>query len=137
VARRQLDEVVQTALTDVLLWDDVKDDLNKRATLLTLEQQQKLCIARLLPLIPRVILMDEPCSALDASATEAVEHLMQELKTRFTIVIVTHNMGQARRVSDDCAFMLLGEIVEQGPTTDIFLTPRQEATEMYVEGRYG
>jgi phosphate transport system ATP-binding protein len=135
--RRRLDEIVQTALTDVLLWDDVKDDLNKRATLLTLEQQQKLCIARLLPLTPRVILMDEPCSALDASATEAVEHLMQQLKTRFTIVIVTHNMGQARRVSDDCAFMLLGEVVERGPTADIFLTPRQKATETYVEGRYG
>ena len=99
VARRRLDQIVETALTDVLLWDDVKDDLGKRATLLTLEQQQKLCIARLLPLTPRVILMDEPCSALDASATEAVEHLMQELKTRFTIVIVTHNMGQARRVA--------------------------------------
>ena len=137
VARRRLDEIVETALTDVLLWDDVKDDLGKRATLLTLEQQQKLCIARLLPLTPRVILMDEPCSALDASATEAVEHLMQELKTRFTIVIVTHNMGQARRVSDDCVFMLLGELVEQGATLDIFLTPRQRATEMYVEGRYG
>jgi phosphate transport system ATP-binding protein len=137
LTRRRLDEIVETALADVLLWNDVKDDLGKRATLLTLEQQQKLCIARLLPLTPRVILMDEPCSALDASATEAVERLMQELKTRFTIVIVTHNMGQARRVSDDCVFMLLGELVEQGATLDIFLTPRQQATEMYVEGRYG
>jgi phosphate transport system ATP-binding protein len=81
--------------------------------------------------------MDEPCSTLDASATKAVEHLMQSLKTRFTIVIVTHNMGQARRVSDDCVFMLLGELVEHGPTVNIFLTPRQRATEMYVEGRYG
>ena len=137
VARRRLDEIVEAALTDVLLWNDVKDDLGQRATLLTLEQQQKLCIARLLPLTPHVLLMDEPCSALDASATEAIEHLMLELKSRFTIVIVTHNMGQARRVSDDCAFMLLGELIEQGSTLDVFLTPKQKATELYVEGRYG
>jgi phosphate transport system ATP-binding protein len=137
VMRRRLDDIVEQALTEVLLWDDVKDDLGKRATLLTLEQQQKLCIARLLPLTPRVILMDEPCSALDADATEAVEHLMHELRARFTIVIVTHNMGQARRISDQCHFMLLGEIVEQGATEDLFLTPREKATELYVEGRYG
>ena len=136
-SRRQLDAIVESALRDVLLWDDVKDDLAMRATGLTLEQQQKLCIARLLPLMPRVILMDEPCSALDARATEAVERLMADLKARFTIVIVTHNMGQARRVSDDCVFMLLGEVVEQGSTVDIFLTPQHEATELYVEGRYG
>jgi phosphate transport system ATP-binding protein len=137
LTRHRLDEIVEAALTDVLLWNDVKDDLGKRATLLTLEQQQKLCIARLLPLTPRVMLMDEPCSALDAAATEAIEHLMQDLRTRFTIVIVTHNMGQARRVSDDCVFMLLGEVIEQGATLDIFLTPQQKATELYVEGRYG
>jgi phosphate transport system ATP-binding protein len=135
--RRRLDEIVERALRDVLLWDDVKDDLRMRATRLTLEQQQKLCIARLLPLTPSVLLMDEPCSALDAAATEAVEHLMQELRQRFTIVIVTHNMGQARRVSDDAVFMLLGEVVEQASTVDLFLTPRQRATEMYIEGRYG
>lgn len=137
MSRRRLDEIVEAALRDVLLWDAVKDDLGRRATLLTLEQQQKLCIARLLPLTPRVLLMDEPCSALDAAATEAIEHLMHELRTRFTIVIVTHNMGQARRVSDDCVFMLLGEVIEQGSTVDIFLTPKQKPTELYVEGRYG
>jgi len=135
--RRRLDEIVEAALRDVLLWDDVKDDLKMRATRLTLEQQQKLCTARLLPLTPSVILMDEPCSALDANGTEAVERLMQELRQRFTIVIVTHNLGQARRVSDDCLFMLLGEVVEQARTVDLFLAPRQKATEMYVEGRYG
>ncbi|HET7221460.1 MAG TPA: phosphate ABC transporter ATP-binding protein [Vicinamibacterales bacterium] len=137
LGRRRRDDIVEAALTDVLLWNDVKDDLGRRATLLTLEQQQKLCIARLLPLMPRVLLMDEPCSALDADATEAIEHLMVTLRSRFTIVIVTHNMGQARRVSDECVFMLLGEVVEQGSTLDIFLTPQQKATELYVEGRYG
>jgi phosphate transport system ATP-binding protein len=137
LTRRALDDRVESALTEVLLWNDVKHDLRRRATELTLEQQQKLCIARLLPLKPNVILMDEPCSALDAEGTEAIERLMHELSTKYTVVIVTHNMGQARRVSDECIFMLLGEIVEQGPTVDLFLKPRRKATEMYVEGRYG
>jgi phosphate transport system ATP-binding protein len=104
---------------------------------LTLEQQQTLCIARLLPLKPQVILMDEPCSALDARGTEAIETLIASLTPTYTVVIVTHNMAQARRVSDQCAFMLLGEMVEQGSTVDMFLRPRQKDTEMYVEGRYG
>ena len=135
--RRQLDEVVERSLREVALWDDVKNALYRKATRLTLEQQQKLCIARLLPLKPRVILMDEPCSALDAQGTAAIEALMDGLRGRYTIVIVTHNMAQARRASDECLFMLLGELVERGPTVDIFLRPQRTETERYVEGRYG
>jgi phosphate transport system ATP-binding protein len=135
--RSVLDELVESALTEVLLWNDVKDNLRRKATLLTLEQQQKLCIARLLPLKPRVILMDEPCSALDAEGTAAIERLMDGLRGKYTILIVTHNMAQARRTSDECIFMFLGELVEHGPTLDIFLRPKRKETEMYVEGRYG
>jgi len=135
--RRQRDEMVELALRDVQLWDEVKDRLKDKATQLTLEQQQKLCIARLLPLKPRVILMDEPCSALDAEGTEKVETLIGDLKEKFTILIVTHNMAQARRVSDECTFMLLGEIIEHGQTSELFLNPQKEQTEMYIEGRYG
>jgi len=135
--RRQLDELVERSLREVALWDAVKDRLDGRATSLTLEQQQKLCIARLLPLKPAVILMDEPCSALDAEGTEAIERLMDGLRGQYTIVIVTHNMAQARRTSDECIFMLLGELIEQGPTVDMFLKPQRQETEMYVEGRYG
>lgn len=135
--RRALDDLVESALTEVLLWQDVKNDLRTAAMRLTLEQQQKLCIARLLPLKPQVILMDEPCSALDAKGTAGIERLMSDLKSQYTIVIVTHNMGQARRTSDDCIFMFLGEVIERGPTPDIFLKPKQKKTEMYVEGRYG
>jgi phosphate transport system ATP-binding protein len=137
MTRGQLDELVESSLTEVALWDDVKDRLHRRATNLTLEQQQKLCIARLLPLKPSVILMDEPCSALDAEGTAAIEHLMDGLRGRYTIVIVTHNMAQARRTSDECIFMLLGELIEHGPTVDVFLKPQRQETEMYVEGRYG
>lgn len=136
-SRAALDEMVESALTEVALWNDVKDNLHRRATLLTLEQQQKLCIARLLPLKPRVILMDEPCSALDAEGTAAIERLMDGLRGRYTIVIVTHNMAQARRTSDECIFMLLGELIEHGKTVDMFLKPSRRETEMYVEGRYG
>jgi len=135
--RRLLDDLVESSLTEVALWNDVKDNLRRHATLLTLEQQQKLCIARLLPLKPRVILMDEPCSALDAEGTAAIERLMDGLRGKYTIVIVTHNMAQARRTSDECIFMLLGELMEHGPTLDIFLKPKRKETEMYVEGRYG
>ena len=119
------------------LWKDVKDQLHSKATLLTLEQQQKLCIARLLPLKPRVILMDEPCSALDAEGTQAIESLIDTLREKYTIVIVTHNMGQAARASEECIYMLLGEVVEHGKTKDIFLHPQRKETEMYIEGRYG
>jgi phosphate transport system ATP-binding protein len=136
-SRSERDALVQTALEDVFLWKDVKDKLHGKATLLTLEQQQKLCIARLLPLKPRVILMDEPCSALDAEGTLAIETLIDNLKERYTIVIVTHNMGQAARASEECIYMLLGEVIEHGKTQDIFLHPQRKETEMYIEGRYG
>ncbi len=132
-----LDQLVESALKEVQLWNDVRNNLHQPATRLTLEQQQKLCIARLLPLKPRVILMDEPCSALDAEGTAAIERLMDGLQEKYTIVIVTHNMAQARRVSDECIFMLMGEVVEQGQTTEVFLRPKKKETELYVEGRYG
>jgi phosphate transport system ATP-binding protein len=132
-----VDEAVEKALTEVGLFRDLKDRLHSRATDLQLEQQQKLCIARLLPVEPRVILMDEPCSALDVEGTRAIEELMWELRGRYTILIVTHNMAQARRASDECVFMLLGEIVEHRRTEDLFLTPSDRRTAEYVEGRYG
>jgi phosphate transport system ATP-binding protein len=135
--RRQRDEMVESALRDVQLWDEVKDWLRRRATQLTLEQQQKLCIARLLPLKPRVILMDEPCSALDAEGIERIEALIEDLRQKFTIVMVTHNMGQARRASHECIFMLMGKIVEHASTLDMFLKPKQPDTETYVRGLYG
>jgi phosphate transport system ATP-binding protein len=133
----RLRALVESALKEVQLWNDVRDSLHKPATRLTLEQQQKLCIARLLPLKPRVILMDEPCSALDAEGTAAIERLMDGLREKYTIVIVTHNMAQARRISDECIFMLLGEVIEHGRTPDVFLRPQRKETELYVEGRYG
>jgi phosphate transport system ATP-binding protein len=135
--RSQRDEMVESALQSVFLWKDVKNRLHSKATLLTLEQQQKLCIARLLPLKPRVILMDEPCSALDAEGTGAIETLIDTLKEKYTVVIVTHNMGQAARASDECIYMLLGQVIEHGKTQDIFLRPQRKETEMYIEGRYG
>jgi len=129
--------MVEQALKEVYLWEDLKDRLKTRATSLQLEQQQKLCIARLLPLKPQVILMDEPCSALDAEATHAVEELMMELAGRYTMLIVTHNMAQARRVSDECIFMLLGEIMEHNRTEDLFISPQNPKTADYIEGRFG
>lgn len=135
--RADLDEAVEKALTEVSLWKDLKDRLHTRATALQLEQQQKLCIARLLPLKPEVILMDEPCSALDVEATLGIEELMRTLAGRYTMLIVTHNMAQARRVGQECAFMLMGELVEHARTEDLFLTPRDERTADYIEGRYG
>ena len=135
--RHVVDDLVESALTEVLLWNEVKDHLRQTATSLSLEQQQKLCIARLLPLKPHVILMDEPCSALDAEGIAAIERLMARLKDTYTIAIVTHNMAQARRTSNESVFMLLGEIVEQGPTLEIFLRPKKKETELYIEGRYG
>jgi len=137
LSRGAAGEAVEHALREVALWPDLKDSLRRRATDLSLEQQQKLCIARLLPLKPEVLLMDEPCSALDPSATARVEELIRELRGRYTILIVTHNMAQARRVSDECLFMLLGELVEQRRTEDLFINPRDERTANYIEGRYG
>jgi phosphate transport system ATP-binding protein len=135
--KSDLDAAVEQALKDVLLWDDLKDKLGTKATTLQLEQQQKLCIARLLPLRPSIILMDEPCSALDSEATLRVEELMRSMAEQFTIVIVTHNMAQARRVSDECLFMLLGELIEHSRTEDLFLNPTDVRTADYIEGRYG
>jgi phosphate transport system ATP-binding protein len=137
LSKSMLDEAVEKGLREVSLWDDLKDRLHVRATSLQLEQQQKLCIARLLPLKPEVILMDEPCSALDVEATLAVEDLMLTLAGKYTILIVTHNMAQARRVSSECAFMLMGEVVELNRTQGLFLTPRDSRTADYIEGRYG
>ncbi|HRY45834.1 MAG TPA: phosphate ABC transporter ATP-binding protein [Thermoanaerobaculia bacterium] len=134
--RSVLDEAVEKALTEVGLWKDLKDRLNAKATTLLLEQQQKLCLARLLPLKPEVILMDEPASALDVGGTRAIEELMFELAGRYTIVIVTHNMAQARRASDECIFMLMGKMVEHARTEDLFLNPTDPRTAEYIEGRY-
>ncbi len=131
------DDAVEKALTEVGLWKDLKDRLQTKAIGLQLEQQQKLCIARLLPLKPEIILMDEPCSALDVNGTRAIEELMFELKGRYTIVIVTHNMAQARRASDECIFMLMGELMEHLPTSELFLNPKNPKTAEYIEGRYG
>jgi phosphate transport system ATP-binding protein len=135
--RAELDHSVETALREVGLWDDLKDRLHQKATTLQLEQQQKLCIARLLPVKPEIILMDEPCSALDVDGTRAIEELMWELRGRYTLVIVTHNMAQARRASDESIFMLLGELIEHRRTEDLFLYPRDPRTAEYIEGRYG
>jgi len=136
-SRSEDDDIVQNALQTVLLWDKVKDKLDRKATGLSLEEQQKLCIARLLPVKPGVLLMDEPCSALDPKGTEAVEELIWELRGQYTILIVTHNMAQARRASEECIFMLMGKVVEHTETGQMFLTPQHKETADYIEGRYG
>jgi phosphate transport system ATP-binding protein len=135
--RGNAEQVVRRCLEDVMLWDDLKDQLDRLATNLSLEQQQRLCIARLLAIKPEVLLMDEPCSALDPLSTARIEELMHELKREYTIVIVTHNMQQAARVSDDTGYMLLGELVEFGPTQKIFTAPGDKRTEDYITGRAG
>jgi phosphate transport system ATP-binding protein len=137
ITRDKLDEIVERSLRDVLLWDELKDRLNTPALRLSLEQKQRLCIARLIAVKPDVLLMDEPCSTLDPQATARIEELMRELKNRYTIIIVTHNMQQAARVSDDTGFMLLGELVEFGKTEKIFTAPVDKRTEDYITGRYG
>ena len=137
VSAAEEDEVLESSLRQVLLWDTVKDRLNRPATGLSLEEQQKLCIARLLPVKPDLLLMDEPCSALDPAGTEAVEELIWQLRGDYTILIVTHNMAQARRASDECVFMLLGRIIEHGLTEELFLAPEHPETADYIEGRYG
>ena len=133
----QLDEIVEESLHDAALWDEVKDRLHKSALGLSGGQQQRLCIARLLAVQPEVLLMDEPTSALDPIATLKIEELIQDLKSEYTIVIVTHNMQQAARVSDFTAFFLMGELVEFGVTTDIFTKPQDQRTEDYITGRFG
>ncbi|NCO33033.1 MAG: phosphate ABC transporter ATP-binding protein [Armatimonadetes bacterium CG2_30_59_28] len=131
------DDVVERCLSSVLLWEDLKDRLGKSALELSLEQQQRLCIARLLAVMPDILLMDEPCSAMDPASTQGLEELIARLKEEYTIVIVTHNMQQAARVSDDCGFMLLGEMVEFRLTDEMFKIPQDERTRDYVTGRYG
>ena len=131
------DRIVESALQQVLLWDKVKDRLDAKATGLSLEEQQKLCIARLLPVKPSLLLMDEPCSALDPKGTAAVEELIWELRGEYTILMVTHNMAQARRASEECIFMLMGKVVEHRLTGDLFVTPEKKETADYIEGRYG
>jgi phosphate transport system ATP-binding protein len=135
--RRDLDEQVETSLRSAALWDEVKDRLNDSALALSGGQQQRLCIARALAIRPEVVLMDEPASALDPIATQRIEELIYELKRKYTIVIVTHNMQQAARVSDATAFFWLGKLVEFGPTASIFTNPREKLTEDYVTGRFG
>jgi len=137
LTRTMLDEVVQNSLQSVLLWDELKDKLKKPALSLSLEQKQRLCIARLIAVKPDILLMDEPCSTLDPQATSRIEELMRELKHNYTIIIVTHNMQQAARVSDETGFMLLGELVEFGKTQNIFTDPKDKRTEDYITGRYG
>jgi phosphate transport system ATP-binding protein len=135
--RADLDEVVARSLKGAALWDEVHDRLHDSALGLSGGQQQRLCIARAIAVEPDVLLMDEPCSALDPVATAKIEDLMVELKQRYTIVIVTHNMQQAARVSDFTGFMLLGELVEFGQTRDLFTTPHDKRTEDYITGRFG
>ena len=130
-------EIVEKSLRGAALWEEVEDHLHHTATELTLGQQQRLCIARVLALQPEVILMDEPCSALDPMATLRIEELMQELKEKYTIVIVTHNMQQAARASDWVGFFLLGELLEYGPSKELFTNPKDQRTENYITGRYG
>lgn len=132
-----LNERLEKSLRMAALWDEVKDDLHKPGTSLSGGQQQRLCIARALAVEPEVILMDEPCSALDPIATAKIEELIYELKTKYTIVTVTHNMQQAGRISDYTAFFYLGRLIEFGPTTKIFTNPAEKQTEDYITGRFG
>jgi phosphate transport system ATP-binding protein len=133
----EMGHIVESSLKAVHLWDELKDRLDENALTLSLEQKQRLCIARLAAVRSEVLLMDEPCSALDPLATLRIEELMRHLRSDYTIVIVTHNMQQAARVSDDTGFMLLGELLEFGRTTDIFTRPQDKRTEDYITGRYG
>jgi phosphate transport system ATP-binding protein len=135
--KSDLQEIVEKSLKGAALWEEVADHLQHPATELALGQQQRLCIARVLAIQPEVILMDEPCSALDPMATLRIEELMQELKKNYTIVIVTHNMQQAARASDWVGFFLLGELLEYGPSKEIFTNPKDQRTENYITGRYG
>lgn len=135
--KMQLDEIVENALRDAAIWDEVKDRLKKNALGMSGGQQQRLCIARALAVQPKILLMDEPTSALDPISTSRIEDLVVELKDKYTIVMVTHNMQQAVRVSDYTAFFLLGELVEFGKTDDIFSQPQDKRTEDYITGRFG
>jgi phosphate transport system ATP-binding protein len=135
--KRDLDEIVERSLRGAALWDEVKDRLDESALGMSGGQQQRLCIARAIAVEPEVILLDEPCSALDPIATARIEELMQDLKSQYTQVIVTHNMQQASRVSDYTAFLYLGELIEYAPTEKIFIKPAKKQTEDYITGRFG
>ena len=137
LSRGQMDERVEMALTRAALWKEVKDKLHRSGNSLSGGQQQRLCIARSIAINPEILLLDEPCSALDPISTGHIEELIDELKREYTVVIVTHNMQQAARVSDYTAYMYLGEIVEFGPTDDIFIKPKNKQTEDYITGRFG
>jgi phosphate transport system ATP-binding protein len=136
-AKARLDEIVEESLRQAALWDEVKDRLDASGLALSGGEQQRLCIARALAIGPRILLMDEPCSALDPIATARIEDLMFDLKARYTIVVVTHNMQQAQRASDYTAFFLAGRVVEFDTTQSLFLNPRERATEDYISGRFG
>ena len=137
LSRREMNDRVEQALRGGALWDEVKDKLNQSAQSLSGGQQQRLCIARTIALRPQVLLLDEPTSALDPISTGRIEQLITELKTQYTVIIVTHNMQQAARVSDSTAFMFMGELIEHGKTDQIFTTPKMKQTEDYITGRFG
>jgi len=135
--KKTLDEIVERSLRQAAIWDEVKDKLNKSALALSGGQQQRICIARALAVEPEILLLDEPTSALDPISTSKIEELIDQLKKDYTIVIVTHNMQQATRISDYTAFFYLGDLIEYSDTTSLFSTPRKEATERYITGRFG
>ncbi|HOU09819.1 MAG TPA: phosphate ABC transporter ATP-binding protein PstB [Clostridiales bacterium] len=135
--KAMLDDIVERSLTGAVIWDELKDKLKKSALLLSGGQQQRLCIARALAVEPEVLLMDEPTSALDPISTSKIEDLAIDLKSKYSIVIVTHNMQQATRISDKTAFLLLGDVIEFGPTEEIFSNPADQRTEDYITGRFG
>jgi phosphate transport system ATP-binding protein len=137
LSRGQMEERIEWALTKAALWKEVKDKLNQSGTSLSGGQQQRLCIARGIAIKPEVLLLDEPCSALDPISTARIEELVHELKEDYTVVIVTHNMQQAARVSDYTAYMYLGELIEYGATNNIFIKPKRKETEDYITGRFG
>lgn len=137
VKSAELDQMVESSLKRVGMWEDLKDKLHKPGIGLSLEKQQRLCIARLLPLKPKLLLLDEPCSALDPAGIEAIETLIKDLKRDYSIIIVTHSMSQAKRVSDETIFMYMGELVEMSQTKQLFETPKEARTAAYIEGRFG
>ncbi|MHC1732125.1 MAG: phosphate ABC transporter ATP-binding protein PstB [Bacteroidales bacterium] len=135
--KNQRDEIVENALRNVTLWDEVKESLFRKGTFLSGGQQQRLCVARAIAFNPDVLLLDEPTSALDPVATSKIEDLLGELKKKYTLLLVTHNMSQAARISDESMFMYLGELVESGPTGTLFTTPKDPRTEAYLTGKFG
>jgi phosphate transport system ATP-binding protein len=137
VKSSELDQMAESSLKRVGMWDDLKDKLHKPGIGLSLEKQQRLCIARLLPLKPKLLLLDEPCSALDPAGIEAIETLIKDLKRDYSIIIVTHSMSQAKRVSDETIFMYMGELIEMSHTKQLFESPKEARTAAYIEGRFG